>query len=679
MTIHPQGAARGAAVLGLLALVALTAAPASAGGARTEQLRGHATLAKGTLDRLSLDADGVLRLGPAFTKVPLDADTAWCQVTSGKALWIGLGNKPALFRYAAGKGKRFVLGDGLMVTALATLPEGAVAAAVFPGARLVKVGPDGHVDELARLPVQHVWALAADASGTLTAACGVPGALYRVDPFGGVTKLADVDDTHARCLTPARDGTSLFVGTAPKGLVLRWDGAKLSVVRDLEPQEVVGIVERRDGSLIVAANADQAGGNAQKMASILRAITNPGATKPGDKPAPRAALQDGVILHIEREGAVTTLWQHKKTAVLCLAPDGDGAVAGTYPGSRLVGVDPGSPFRLLADLSEAEASLTIARKGHFAAAVTSNPAVLYVLDDTATSGTWTSAPVDAGAPARWGRVTLWGQGVRAVDYRTGPTEEPDDAWGDWRPLAGFDGTAGAMEATARFVQWRVTLGATGELRSLSAVHRDPNRAPVITALEVAKPGQDDEGSPVATPERQITWKATDEDDDELRSTVRVRRKGSPHWIKLVDAKELEKTAWTWDTSGLPDGDYEVEVRVDDGASNEPGRQRQAKRVLAGVRVDNTPPTVTVKARRGRGRVEIEGLAQDANGGRVLSVRVSLNGGPWIPLGAKDGLYDTDREPYAGSVKVKAGAGSQDVVVQVMDADGNLAAAAAVVP
>jgi hypothetical protein len=64
---------------------------------------------------------------------------------------------------------------------------------------------------------------------------------------------------------------------------------------------------------------------------------------------------------------------------------------------------------------------------------------------------------------------------------------------------------------------------------------------------------------------------------------------------------------------------------------------------------------------------------------VLSVRVSLNGGPWIPLGAKDGLYDTDREPYAGSVKVKAGAGSQDVVVQVMDADGNLAAAAAVVP
>ncbi len=663
-----------------LALLLALAVPVSAGGPATERIAGHDAFAKGTLKNLSLDAEGVLRGGPALSATSLEAETAWCAARSDKGLWIGLGNKPTVFAVELDGGRRYDLGDGLMVTALAPLPGNALAAAVFPGGRIVKLALDsGKVTPLAKLPVEHIWALSSSATGVLTVACGVPGALYRVDPFGAATKLADVDDAHARCMTASADGKAIYVGTAPKGRVLTFDGKAVKVVRDLEPQEVVGIVVRADGSLIVAANADQAGGNAQQLASLLNQIANPRETKKGQKPAERKALQDGQILHIEPSGVVTTLWSEKKVAVLHLAPDGEGAVAGTYPSARVIHVAPGRPFRLLADLPEAEASVVLSPGGAFAGVVTSNPATFHRIDTELKAGTWTSAPIDAEAPSRWGQVTLWGKGVSRLRYRSGPTSEPDDSWTAWAPAKDFNGTAGAMEATARFVQVEATLPRTGaELRSIELVRRTPNRAPTLEALAAKKPDQKKDAPPVATPKLDLSWKPADADGDRLRTTVAVNRQGSPHWTTLVDAEVLKKPAYTWDTTGMPDGTYQLRVTLEDAPDNEPGRARTATAVLTGVRVDNTPPTVEVTARRhSGGRVHIQGVAKDARGGRVLQVRVSLDGGDWVPLGAKDGLYDTGSEPFEGFLRIPE-SGAHDVVVQVTDADGNLAAAATVV-
>ena len=677
MTTNLRARARLLCALGALVLLAT---PALAGGPRTERITGHDAFAEGTLEGLLLDADGVLRLGPSFKARNLDADNAWAATQSGGALWVGVGHPAAVVRITAeGEPKRVEIEGGFMVTALAPLPGGAVAAGVFPGGRIVKITPDGTVTAHARLPAEHIWALASTSTGALTAACGVPGSLHGVDPFGAVTKLTDIDDTHARCMTAAADGKTLYVGTAPKGLVLAFDGKTLQVLRDLEPQEVVGIVAREDGGLIVAANADEAGGDAQRLGSLLGDVAEPDETKPGQKARERASLQDGVIVHLEATGAVTTLWTQKKTAVLSLTADGAGAVAGTYPSGRVIAVEPGRPYALAADLPEAEASVLVSAAGHFAAVITSNPAVLHTLDQGVTRGSWTSAPVDAGAVSRWGRVSLWGRGVTTLSYRSGATSEPDATWSAWATVQAFDGSAGAMDVAARFVQWRAVLeGAEAELRAVTAVVQAPNRAPVILELDIKKPGEKEGDAPVATPKREITWKTEDADDDELRATIEVNRKGSPHWITLVDAKELDKPKYEWDTTGLPDGDYEIVLRVDDGAVNDPGRMREARQVLTAVRIDNTPPTVRANARRhGGGRGQVEGTAADANGGRIFSVRVSLNGGPWIPLGAKDGLYDGDREAFDGIVRVPENGGAQDVVVQVMDADGNVAAGAAV--
>ncbi len=662
----------------LLACLLAPARPrAQAGGPRPVEVGGAEALAKGTLETLALGADGVLRPGPAFEALPLGAPTAWSAAWAGGSLWVGCGNDASLRRI--GPDGRVVAvalpegpaGGGLMVTALAGLPSGDVVAAVFPGGRLLKVGAaDGAVALHATLPVEHVWALRADARGGLVAASGLPGALWAVDPFGAVSRLADVDDDHARCLAGAPD--DLLVGTAGKGRVLRWHGGRLSVLRDLEQDEVVGVVRLADGSLLVAANADAGGGNAQQLATLLKQIASPPATRGEQKAPERAALQDGTLLHLQASGAVETLWQAKKTALLTLVADGEGASAGVHPSGRVLHAVPGRGAALTADLPEAEASVLLAGPDGLAAVVTSNPAVLHRRRPGPPAGAYLSAPLDAGAVARWGRLTALGSGLTAASFRSGETAEPDASWTAWAPVGGFDGASGDTGTTARFLQVRLALtGPAAALRGLSVVAEAPNRAPRLADLTVTRPKPHAQG-PGA--EREIAWKAEDPESDGLLFTVELRREGASRWTALVSAQALEKTGLAWDTTGLPDGVYRVRVTASDAPDNPVERARQAVLESAPVRIDNTAPRVRATARRVGDRLLLEGEAEDQPGGQVVAVRVALDGGPWQVLAAKDGLFDAATEGFAASLP-DPGPGEHDLVVQALDADRNAGALA----
>ena len=662
----------------LLLAVLLAPASARAGGNTVHELGGAEIFGKGDLEALTLDAEGILRPGPAFEPTPLDAPTSWAATRSGGDLWIGTGNAGDVLRVRAdGEVERIETGDALMVTAVAPQPDGGVAAAVFPGARILKISPEGEVTTLTTLPVEHVWALVADGRGALTVATGMPGAVYQVDPFGAVKKVAEVGDDHARCI--ARHDTAWLVGTAPKGRVLRVERGKVRVLRDLDAQEIVGVIPHPEGGILVAANADQTGGNPQAIVGLLKAITDPQPTKPGQKARPRASLQDGSVLWIEPSGAVTALWAEPKVAALSLVPDGDGALLGTYPSGRLIRVEPRRPAAIHADLPEAEASVLLAGRDGLEAVVTSNPAVLHRPKNGTRRGTFTTAPLDAGATARWGRIRASGTGLERLEFRGGETEEPDDAWSAWLPSEAFQGVEGGCGARSRFLQLRVTLaGVDASLRSLSIVAAAPNGTPVVSALTVKRPGaKNGAGIPAPTSQRAIEWKAADPDGDAIRVDLHAQRDGSPHWIPLVEAKVLAKPAHTWDTAGLPDGTYRVRLVVSDAPDNAPDRETQAVRFTGPFRVDNTAPVVTVTARVAGDRLLVEGEAIDQAGGRVASIHVSVDGGSWQTLGPVDGIFDEAAEPFAGSLALPA-PGTHDVVVRARDADGNPGAGAAVV-
>lgn len=658
----------------------VTPRTAVAGGAETIALAGKDALGKGTLSDATLDVDGVVRCGPTFASTDLGAPNAWALLEHAGATWVGTGNRAEIVRVAAdGTVTRIATGSGLMVTALAGLPGGAIAAAVFPDARIVVVDAEGKTSTRAALQAEHVWALHADAGGNLYAATGGPATLQRIDAAGAVDVLAKVDDEHVRCLVP--DGKGWLMGSAPKGLVLvlAENGKVPEVLLDAEPQEVVGIVRLDDGSLIVAANEDTAGSNARALESLLGQIESPAATAAGQEPVDRPSLQTGFLLHLEKDGVLATLWTEPKVALLDLVRDGPGAVAGTTPSGRLIRVVPGQAAEVLADLAEAEASvLAPDAEGRLALVATSNPAVLARRRGDAVRGTWTSAPLDAGARALWGRIDLLGRGFAELAVRDGPTAEPDDAWSAWRTVALIDGRTSDLATTARFVQVRATLdGVTARLEGMVLVRRGPNQPPVVESLTVKIPDAPENGGPPAnaTPERTIEWKVKDADDEELHATISVRRTGSVRWHEVLEREVLGKPKWTWDTTGWPDGLYAVRLVVDDGGANPPDRMRSATREVAVHRVDNTAPRVEATIVRRGTDLLLTGWAEDPAEGRVHLVRVSIDGGPWVLVSAKDGLYDGARETFEATL---AGhdAGVHDAVVQALDAEGNIGATAA---
>lgn len=659
-------------------LAFLLVVPSFAAAPRIERIGGEKAFADGDLDALTLDEDGILRPGPSFEGVDLACPTAWAALEHGGATWIGTGNQGEVLRIdAEGEVQRIATGDTLLVTALAPLPAGTVAAAVVPGGVVHRVTAEGETEALATLPAEYVWSLAPDVRGGLLATTGMPAALWRIDAFGAVEKVADLDDDHARCMT--RRGDEVLVGTAPKGLVLSVREGSVEVVRDLEAEEVIGIVALESGGLLVAANDDDAGGNPQALTNLLNQLGNIPPSN-GNKKAPdRASLQNGEVLWLEPGGAVTQLWAGKKIAALAMIPDGNGAILGTYPSGRLYRVEPDRAPALVADLPEAEASVLLAHDGGLGGVVTSNPAFLHRRKGEAVLGTWTSEPIDAQAVARWGVVTTVGHGVETLEYRTGETKEPDDSWSAWKAAGGFDGRRGTTGAMARFLQVRTKLqGSDAELRAIEVVVAAPNRAPVIGELAVERPGKKDAtGIPEPTTQRTVKWKSEDPDGDSLEVDVHANRDGSPHWIELVDGEMLSKPQHEWDTAGIPDGLYRIRVRVTDAPDNAPDVARETTRITAPFRVDNTPPRVTVRARPSGDRLVVEGEVADQPGGRIAQIRVSIDGGPWQVLGAADGLLDEASEAFAASLEAPA-AGGHDVVVQSRDADGNVGAGATVV-
>ena len=557
-----------------------------------------------------------------------------------------------------------------MVTALAALPEGAVAAAIAPGGRIVRIDPAGKVEAHAETGAEYVWQLHADARGSLLAACGTPGQLVAMDPFGSIDRTLPVPDTHARCLLvePER----ITIGTSPKGLVLETVGEQsVRMLHDFAAHEIVALHRLEDGALLLGTNADAAGGNAQTLTNLVRQATKPNATQVGQAAPPRASIQTGGLAHLDARGVATTLWTGTKIALRTLRAEGRTVWLGTEPGARVLRLDledaqPGQEPAQVADLEAAEVSSFLDLKDGALALVTSNPAQLVRTDARADQPVhWTSEVLDATAPAAWGAVHVAARGIVRLEARAGTTEKPDATWTDWRPAE----SGQPLGLRAQRVQLRVHLEGGAILRGLTAVAQTPNRAPTLSGLAFAKVKQT-QGVPQATPSRDITWTMKDPDGDALTCTVTATRVGSTRAMPLIEDAVLTAGKTTWDTAGWPDGDYAVEITVHDGASNPAAETTRVSKRLGPVRVDNTAPTVRVTFENGRLVV----VARDARGGRIHSARIAIDGAPWRQLPPLDGVADQAEERFEVPLDTEA---PTDAVVQVRDAWGNVGAGALV--
>jgi len=688
-------------------LVALPAASALTDQFRTES---YIRFRECESEGLTMHQDGWV--GPGLKPV-LMADpgsrTIWSMaLLEGGDLLLATGDQGEILRGRPKAGDdRFEVLAGLFdyeVFALAVGPKGEIYAAGAPAGAVVQIDLKGEKRTLFNLPESLAFALLAGKDGEVYAATGERGRLYRITREGKGEVVAELADLSLRCLAWAPDG-SIWAGTDGRGLVQKIDpkSGTVRTVYDSEQSEVVSLIPLDDGGLIFATNPpfQAQGGGASGGTERERVNSGTGASGPS-------------LFHLSPEGSATRIWQCQERLIHSLARDADGSIlVGTGDSAALYRIDEYGMESLLWRPEEYQI-LSLVRAGGTIHAGTGNPGRWYMLESgNGAAGTLTSKVQDAGGPVNWGRVRWNGvpgrRGGIGFETRTGFTQTPDQTWSEWRKVDLDGELSGPVPSPhARFLQWRARLEADGAggpvLYGVRVSYAGANRRPRIGSLRVSPdipqyaasegsrgsvsqllPGGvlidyslPPSGMMTVSPQdvpnwvrriRSVIWEASDPDGDVLVYTLGIRAEGGTEFRTL--ARDIRETAWSFEEGMIPDGVYQIRLTVSDEPSNVPGTGLMETRLSAPFRVDTVPPVVEqVRVRRTRDTgIRIEGRARD-DSSPVVSVEVSLDNGPFQPLTATDGVFDSVEEGFHGTVSPAHGQSGEWIVIRVQDAAGN---------
>ncbi len=598
---------------------------------------------------VTIDPEGNVSLAPPLAeRVALDEASVWSLVETGNGRVVAAtGNHGRVYSVppVGAPSVVFEMPEG-EVLALCRDASGDVLFGTTPGGRVYRLGPDGEPQLLDETGEEYIFALLPGRDGAVYCATGTGGRLLRIDRRGDSRVLFAAPQTHLTALAWLVPDRELLVGTAPDGLVYRLvldPGASpaVSVLYDTPLAEVRALAVSGD-TVYVGANPDEDSENGSSpwvgcvtLDGILRwEWTPPESTvfslAAEDRGLLVATGVRGFIYRLEGRGRAAVLQQADHRNVIALVPGPSGIWVGT-----------------------------------------SQPAALLRLDDgLAEAGELLSAPHDCEGPAAFGRIDVRadvpsGSGL-VIETRSGNSETPDSTWNGWQPA----GTTVASPA-ARFVQWRALLrsefpGRTPVLHRVDLYYAIPNRAPSVDVLTVAEPDRALAARGEVKPVREITWEASDPDDDSLVFELQYRTRDARRWVTA--RRDIETTTHNLDMRTLPDGWYRFRLLASDRGSQPADVALEGERVSLPLLVDNSPPVVEGLAVKD-GRVGF--VVRDALSA-IAGCRVSVNAGEWRLAAPADGLFDSPAERF--SVPLELEPGENTVAVWAADAQGNTAAA-----
>ena len=173
----------------------------------------------------------------------------------------------------------------------------------------------------------------------------------------------------------------------------------------------------------------------------------------------------------------------------------------------------------------------------------------------------------------------------------------------------------------------------------------------------------------------FTWKASDDNDDDLVYSIYFRGDGESDW-KLLE-KRLTDTFYTLDGAALPDGIYTLKVVASDAESNPYGKFLIGELISKPFVISNSTPLVEVSGNKVQGeRVEAQFRSRVATG-RIATGEFSVDGGEWFLVFPTDGIADSAQEDFQFQTAELA-AGEHIIGVRSSDANGNTGTAKIVV-
>jgi Two component regulator propeller len=679
---------------------------------------------------VSVTGEGGLALSPDLQPVAGISEAAIYAGVEGRdgTLYLGTGDAGRILRVSGNRAEPAATLPEKEVTALAVGPDGAIYAGASPGGKVYRLS-GGKADVYYETGAKYVWALAFTGA-TLYAGTGLPGEIHRISSARKGERVYASSDAHVRALYSDAQGR-LWAGTAGSGLLLRVDrSGSVATIYDSSKSEISSITASADGRIWAAAVSGEGstgGGGESITAPVALPASKPQRASSGDdegkekaevsvsvsspRVAPSRSGSKGTytseVILIPEDEPPRSVWSSSEELVFALEPAGsEGEVlAATGPNGKLYRVGSGH-WSLDRTLDEKQVTVLAGES-----IATNGSCAVYRQTSGPRKGEYVSAVKDTGRTSRFGAFRwegdLTGGAQAEFAFRSGESQIPDATWSPWSAWTAASETHQVGAPPARYLQWKVRLGADGKaapvLRRVEAAYRNRNAAPDIESVSAMAPAEvlaraasgstnvfetqapDEKGIFTGLEEskaeggprkllrkgyRTLTWRASDRDGDALAYEIRVRPAGSDRWMLL--RKDVKETFYAFDTTALPDGDYVFRLIAADADAN-PDDPKTAERDTSPVRIDNTPPVIRRLGLSG-GTLRFE--AVDA-ASPILEAEYSVDAKEWIRLEPEDGLSDSPTETYRASI---AGAAhGAYVLVRVTDTSRNVAAASFVVP
>ena len=684
--------------------------------------------AKGKTHDVVVSSEGTLSLGPASKLLAEKLPDAWTinAIVADQKGTVYLGTSPngAIFKYADGKLTKIYSADtnepntpkdpNAAPTQQYLANQHIFAMAIDGGGRLL-AGVSGNKATLLRFDnngcqklfepndTKYIFAIALDEVGTIYLGTGPKGKIYRLNPFGSKPEVI-YTGTDKNFLSLAIGNGNVYAGSDERGLVYRIDPVTKSavVLYDAEQSDITGLVLDGSGDLYAAATVAtpaktvlpqtenlpgkpevkvevakkpsegavqlQVANTAQKPTEEEQAKSKAMLTRPTLPPG-----QASHIYKITRDGFVTDVFQ-EAAAFFALTAQNNNLLVAVGGKARLFSINPQTQRKEVIYQDEQASQITaVIVAGEETYLGTANPAKLIRLAASlAKEGDYTSALIDAGQPAKWGKFQLEADvpaGTKVkVSARSGNVNDANDpTYSPWTSPQAVKEPLQLDIPQGRFCQYKLIFSDGGKttptVREVAVPYVVPNLPPQVDAVSIAR---------VDTPDKpgifKITYKAVDRNNDKLVYRIDIRQVGRANWIKVKE--DLEADIFDWDSKTVEDGRYEIKITASDKRSNTTVTALEDSRVSDPVIVDNTPPAIKSPEVTVKGTTATLKFTAVDTLSAIGSVSYTVDSSAeWNGTLPDDLVYDTTGEDFTITVN-KLEPGQHVIAVKVTDAVGN---------
>jgi hypothetical protein len=639
-------------------------------------------------------------------------------VDKDNRLYVGTSPDGKIYRVdGSGKSSEFFDPKTKYIWAMAFASDGNLFVGTGDRGRVFKIKPDGTGDVFYDTNQTNVMSLGIRPTGDLIAGTEPNGLLYKISSAGKGFVIYDAAQAEIHQIELGPDGSvyaAVLGGAEPRpqrpatapaspqpGAVTA--ATTITVRAADDPLQMPG-----QGNPDQPEQPSQGGANNAAAAGLAARLPGIAGRTPG-------AGSRSAIVRIYPDSTVETLWKSTSENAFDLTASGNRLLFSTDEKGRVYQLTNGRDLSLLTQTDQEQTTRLIpvgGSGGNYVLLTTANLGKVYKMGTApAATGSFESDIRDAGNIADWGQIrwhaTLPAGTTLELFTRTGNSAKPDATWSDWSKAYKSAEGQPIESPAARYAQWKAVFHSdknqSPTLEDVTLAYLPKNRAPEITEIKATPRAEQPSPAVNVTPGRSITvsgqgtrafsgvgsaarqtpqrgvdisWLASDPDQDDLVYALYFRGEGETEWKLLQD--DLKQNYFQLNPDSLPDGKYRLKVVASDAGENSAATAKTADRISGPFLVDFTPPVVSaVSATRAAGGATAKFQAADASNALVRA-EYALDAEPLQVIISDDGIIDSPKESFTIQIG-KLDNQEHLLTLRVYDAAGNVGVAKTVIP